>query len=237
MLNYSYMLGELEVILTSGDVRDQSKANGIWRCSEQRSLNILLDFLRENLERESDQIAVVMNILLRRDLVGNMTANSIFKRMIEQDAGDDLRSLAFLCLGRCAVESDIEYCNDFFPKAVSNGVKESIVRAIGCIVMKNSSINRRQIIKYLTEYLKDPSIKVRIYSCALLIYLGNKEAMKSLRDMMIIKNKQIQRDILSIMGNQRSEEFAYFLISLLKKNMVFQTISFDHRNAARGRAA
>lgn len=218
MLNYSYMLGELEVVLTSGDVRDQSKAvRYLALFSEQRSLNILLDFLRENLERESDQIAVVMNILLRRDLVGNMTANSIFKRMIEQSAGDDLKSLAFLCLGRCAVESDIEYCNDFFPKAASNGIKESIVRAIGCIVMKNSSINRRQVIKHLTEYLKDPSIKVRIYSCALLIYLGNKEAMKSLRDMMIIKNKQIQRDILSIMGNQRSEEFAYFLISLLKE--------------------
>jgi hypothetical protein len=35
-------------------------------------------------------------------------------------------------------------------------------------------------------------------------------------DMMTIKNKKIQRDIISIFGNLKSVEFSYFLISLLK---------------------
>ena len=77
-------------------------------------------------------------------------------------------------------------------------------------------INKRPIKTLMTEYLKDPGIKVRIHACYLLLKLGNINALKSITDMMTIKNKNIQRDIILLFSNLKSIEFGYFLISLLK---------------------
>ncbi len=218
MLNYSYMLGELEVLLASGDPGEQRKAIRLLALfSDQRSLNILLDFLRDRTSVDSEDIDLTLNIFLRRDVAGNVAANAVFKHVVEGNNNGEIARLGILCVGKGGIEADIEYLNDRFMDSSSNELKEAVVQAIGYIAFNNGSVNRRQVIKYLLEYLKDPAIKVRIYSCALLTSLGNKEAMKSLRDMMVIKNRQIQREILAAIGVQRSGEFAYFLISLLKE--------------------
>lgn len=218
MLNYSYMLGELEVQLTTGDAADQTRAIRLLSLfADQRSLNILLDFLRDRVELDSEDVEQTLTIFLRRDVTGNVAANTVFKQIAENNGNIEISRLAVLCIGKGGFEADIEYLNDRFTASSSNDYKEAVVQAIGYIVFNNSSVNRRQVIKYLLEYLKDSAIKVRIYSCALLVSLGNKEAMKSLRDMMVIKNRHIQREILAAIGVQRSSEFAYFLISLLKE--------------------
>ncbi len=218
ILNYSYMLGELEVLLASGDLGEQRKAIRLLSLfSDQRSLNILLDYLRDRTEVGSEDVDMTLTIFLRRDVTGNVAANAVFKRVLEDNKNGEIVRLAILCMGKGGIEADIEYLNERFMGLESNELKEAVVQAIGYIVLYNNTVNRRQVIKYLLEYLKDPAIKVRIYSCALLISLGNKEAMKSLRDMMVIKNRQIQREILAAIGVQRSGEFAYFLISLLKE--------------------
>lgn len=218
MLNYTYMQGELEVLLASGDERERQRAVQLLALfMDQRSFNILLDFLKEREGETPEMVAAIMRVLFMRDLAGNTAANALFKRLIEHGTHAEIRQLAILCVGKGGVESDIEYLNELFSRAAAPSEKEAIVEAIGYIVQLNTAVNKRQVIKYLNEYLKEPAIKVRIFSCSLLIQLGNKEALRFVRDMMIIKNKHFQREILSIIGHQKSAEFAYFLISLLKE--------------------
>lgn len=218
ILNYSYMLGELEVMLTTGDTEEQSKAvQYLSLFSDQRSLNILLDFLKHNMNQKPEITKKILNRLLQVDISGNITANQILKTIIESAADQDIKKIAILCIGRCGREADITYLNELFKILKEAAPKESIAQSIERIVSSSKDINKRIVIKHLHEYLKDPGIRVRIYSCFVLIQLGDKEALKSIKDMMTIKNKSIQREILSILGNLKSLEFAYFLISLLKE--------------------
>ncbi len=137
--------------------------------------------------------------------------------MIESSDDNEVKRYAILCIGKCGDESDINYLNDLFFSLEPSDPKDAVVLAIGYIINYSNNYNKRQLIRNLQEYLKDPGIKVRIYSCSILLLLGDREALKNIQDMMIIKNKNIQREILSIVGNLRSVDFAYFLISLLKE--------------------
>jgi hypothetical protein len=219
VLNYSYMLGELELLLASGEMRDHQRGVLLLsQFSEQRSLNILLDYLKERADQGTDIIMEILEILLRRDIHTNVTANQVLKTIIQVNKDPAIVKLAILCLGRCGIDSDLEYLDAVFHRFETNEIKEAVVLAIGFIVAASTTYNKRYVIGYLQEYLKEPGIKIRIYSCSLLISLGNRDALKSIRDMMIIKNKSIQREILTIMTMQKSPEFSYFLISLLKED-------------------
>lgn len=217
-LNYSYMLGEIEIMITTGSVEDQKNALRLLSLfTEQRSLNIILELMKNRLTDQSEIMEAAITILFDRDINGNITANQIFKSIIANNGSPAIRSLAILGIGQCRFDSDIDYLNDLFYKMGQDNTKDVIVRALATIVTDNASFNKRQLMRYLQEYLKDPGIKVRIYSCLLLAQLGNKEALKSIRDMLVIKNKGIQRDILTILGDLKSIEFSFFLLSLLKE--------------------
>jgi HEAT repeat protein len=217
MLNYSYMLGELEIQLASGDAGDQRRAVGFLSLfTDQRALNILLDYMKDKSDRDVPLVTTVLHMVLQRDISGNMAANSILKHYVERNPVLENRRLALLCVGKCGIEADVEYLNELFAHLGSNEEKESVVQALGYIIQFNPAVNRRQVVRHLAELLKDAAIKVRIYACSILIQLGNKDALKFIRDMMVIKNKYFQREILGIIGNQKSMEFSYFLISLLK---------------------
>lgn len=218
ILNYSYMLGEIEVMINTGNEEDQKKAlELISLFTEQRSLNILLELLKNRMSEESFLVEKALEILLDRDISGNVTANQILKGIIDNSGGSTIRSYAILGIGQCGMEPDIEFLNTLFFKLDDKEPKDVVVRAIGDIVYRNDNIHRRQLIKYLQEYLKDPGIRVRIYSCLLLIRLGDTNAIRSIREMLIIKNKDIQRDILTIIGDLKSIEFSFFILSLLKE--------------------
>jgi len=218
MLNYSYMLGEIEVMITTGSDEERKNALNILSLfTEQRSLNILLEYLKNHIGDKNEMISSVLAVLLERDIGGNITANQIFKGIISSDNNAAIRSLAVLGIGQCGFDSDIDYLNELFHKMGNDEAKDVIVRAIAGIIIRSASYNKRQLIRYLQEYLKDPGIKVRIYSCLLLIHLGSREALRSIREMLVIKNRAVQRDILMILGDLKSIEFSFFLISLLKE--------------------
>ncbi len=218
MLNYSYMLGEIEVMITTGSEEDQKGALRLLSLfTEQRSLNMILELLKGRLAEQSEILESALAILLERDITGNITANQIFKGIIVNNTSPAIRSLAILGIGQCRFDTDIDYLNDLFYKMGLDEAKDVIVRAISGIIAESTSYNKRQLMRYLSEYLKDPGIKVRIYSCLLLAQLGNRDALRSIRDMLVIKNKAIQRDILTIIGDLKSIEFSFFLLSLLKE--------------------
>jgi hypothetical protein len=217
MLNYSYMLGELEVQLSTGDELEQQKAvQYLSLFSDKRLLNIILDYLKQRTDKESNITIMLLTKLLRQDLFGNVTADSILKELIEKNPNLEIKRLSVLCLGKCAKESDIQFLDQQFDSLKDNLVKEAIVQAIEHIMNYGLEINKRPIRNLLMKYIKDPGIKVRIHACYLLIKLGNINALKSIMDMMTIKNKKIQREIILLFGNIKSVEFGYFLISLLK---------------------
>ncbi len=216
VLNYSYMLGEIEVMLSTGTDDEKRRAAGLLSLfTEQRSLNIIMEILQARKDEDSDFIREILSILMNRDIKGNGTASQLLKAIIEQNENKTSRGLAVLCLGKCGFESDIEFLHRLFFNKDRNEPKDEIVRAIGDIAVGGAQINRRQLIKDLQDYLRDPGIRVRIYSCILLALVGSKDAGRSIRDMMIIKNKDIQRDMLALLETLKSLEFAFFLISLL----------------------
>ena len=218
MLNYSYMLGEIEVQLNTGSPEDQLRAlQLISLFTEQRSLNILFEFLQGRIGEDSPIVKTALSILIERDILNNVSANAIFRKMIEESSNPEICSLAILGIGRCGQENDVAYLNDLFYRIESDQPNEFIVRAVGEIMTGGDTYNRRELIRNLQEYLKDPGIRVRIYACLLLVKLGNKDSLKSIRDMLIIKNKGIQRDILTIIGDLKTIEFSFFLVSLLKE--------------------
>lgn len=218
VLNYSYMLGEIEIMITTGMPEDQKNAfNLLSLFTEQRSLNIILEFLKTRITDQSETVGHALSILLERDINGNNTANQIFKGIISSNQGPAIRSMAILGVGLCGFDFDIDYLNDLFYKMGQDEPKDVIVRAMASIMTLNPNFNKRQLMRHIQEYLKDPGIKVRIYSCLMLAQLGSKDALRSIRDMLIIKNKGIQRDILTIIGNLKSIEFSFFLLSLMKE--------------------
>jgi HEAT repeat protein len=217
MLNYSYMLGELEVQLSTGDEGEQQKAvQYLSLFSDQRLLNIIIDYLKQHLNENSNIMVMLLTKLLRQDLFGNVTADSVLKELIEKNPNEEIKRLSILCLGKCAREADIQFLDQQFNSLKDNTAKEAVVQAIEHIMNYGLEINKRPIRNLLMEYIKDPGIKVRIHACYLLIKMGNINALKSIMDMMTIKNKKIQRDIILLFGNLKSIEFGYFLISLLK---------------------
>lgn len=217
MLNYSYMLGEIEIMLTTGVEEEQKKALKLLSLfHEQRSMNIIIDYLKEHYAEPTDVVKSLINIILERDIKGNVTIVELFKKIIISNENQDIRALSLLGIGDCGFDSDIDYLNELFYILEKNEPKDFVVRAIGNILSINADVNKRNLRKYLIEYLKDASIKVRIYSCLLLVKLGDRNALKAIRDMLVIKNKSIQREILTILGELRSVEFSFFLLSLLK---------------------
>lgn len=217
-LNYSYMLGEIEVMLTTGGEEDQKSALRLLSLfTEQRSLNMTLELLKNRLAEDSVIVETAIKMLLERDIAGTITASQIFKGIVVNNPSPLIRGMAVLGIGQCGFDADIDYLNDLFYKMTGNDEKDMIVRAIASITARSTSYNKRQLVRYLQEYLKDPGIRVRIYSCLLLARLGNREALRSIRDMLVIKNKSVQRDILTLLGDLKSIEFTFFLLSLLKE--------------------
>lgn len=217
-LNYSYMLGEIEVQLTMGNDEEKTEAlRFISLYTEQRSLNILFEFLQAHAEEDTEQVITTLNIILEREIRGNATANQLLKKIIVNSNKKEILIPALLGLGKCGFDGDIEYLDKLFYRIKDNEVKDSIIRAIGDILSQTSDYNKRHIIRMLQEYLKDPGIRVRIYACLFLIQLGDTNALRSIREMLVIKNKNIQRDILTILGALQSIEFSFFLVSLLRE--------------------
>lgn len=227
-MNYSYMLSEVEIMLTAGSPEEQELAVSLLPLfTEKRLVNILVEFLRQNAASHSSITAGITAILAGHDIKSNINAVAIFKEIIEKNPDSRIKQTAITGIGHCAFTEDIEYLNSLFYRFQEQNIKESIVKAIASIMAHRSDYNRQGLGRMVQEYLKDPGIRVRIFSCMILIRLGNKDAFRSIREMLIIKNKGIQREILSILRDIRTPDFYFFLVSLLREEF---GISMDITN-------
>lgn len=220
ILNYPYMLGELEVQLMSGDDSECRRAASLLPLfSEQRSLNIMLDYVKERVADQSEIVKLILSVLVKRDVTGNIAANEIAKKILSENRDVEIKRLAVQFIGVCGLEPDIEFLNNLFVQNAETPVKEAAVQAIDCIIVRaQGEVDMKRAMTYLREYLKDPGIKVRMYSCSILLRHGEKEALGTLRDMMVIKNRNIQREIMMVLGNFITPELAFFLVSLLTED-------------------
>lgn len=218
-LNYPYMLGELEVQLASGDAAENARAVQLLPFfNDQRSLNIMLDYVKEHIREKNDVVTQLLGVIVKREVAGNVAVNEIAKVIIKENPDPVNRKLGVQLVGHCGFDSDITFLHELFMAETDAGVKESIVQSFDLIMQIAREYDRQKIISYIKEYMKDPGIRVRMYSCAILLKLGNQDALVSIREMMVIKNRQIQRDILLVLGNLMTAEIAFFLISLLKED-------------------
>ncbi len=227
-MNYSYMLSEVEIMLTAGSPEEQEMAVRLLPLfSEKRLINILIEFLKQNSSSNNTITSGITEILAEQDIKSNVNAVIIFKELIEKNPDTHIKELAITGIGHCAFTEDIEYLNVLFHRLAEQKLKETIVKSIASIIAYKSNFNKQSLTRMVQEYLKDPGIKVRIFSCMILIRLGNKEAFRSIREMLIIKNKGIQREILSILRDIRTPDFYFFLVSLLREEF---GISLDVTN-------
>ncbi len=217
-LNYSYMLSEVEIMLTAGSPEDQVRAVALLPLfTEKRLMNILVEYLKNNASLGNEVTLGIVSILAEQDIKSNINAIAVFKQVIENNQDPEIRRIAINGVGNCCITEDVEYLNDLFSRVKEQHLKEAVVKAISSIIAHKTDYSKQQIMRFVQEYLKDPDIKVRIFSCMILIRLGNKDAFRSIREMLIIKNKLIQREILSILRDIRTPDFYFFLVSLLKE--------------------
>jgi len=217
-INYSYMLSEVEIMLTAGSPQEQLRAVSLLPLfTEKRLINILIDFIKNHSALDNEVGRGIVSILVDQNIKSNVNAIEVFKLVIENNQNPEIRSIAIKGVGNCCVTEDIEYLNDLFYKVKERSLKESAVKGIYSIIAHKSDFDKKQLILYVQEYMKEPDIKVRIFSCMILIRLGNKDAFRSIKEMLIIKNKLIQREILSILRDIRTPDFYFFLVSLLKE--------------------
>lgn len=217
-LNYSYMLSEVEIMITAGSPEDQSHAIRILPLfTEKRLINIITEYLKNNISTVNENVKGMIEILRVQDIKSNINVISVLRDIIENNPDMGIKRKAMEGFGNCALAEDVEYLNDHFHKTDDSIMRETAVKGIAAIIAGRTDYNKQQLLRFTQEYLKDSSIRVRIFSCMILIRLGNQNALKILRDMLTIKNKSIQREIFTILSNIESADFYFFLISLLKE--------------------
>lgn len=217
-INYSYMLSEVEIMLTAGSPEEQLKAVQLLPLfTEKRLLNILVEYLKNNFSSSGEIVSGITGILMMQNIKSNINAANVFKQMIENNSDGLIRQKAIAGLGHCAFTEDIDYLHDLFLNEKNQILKETIVKSICSIMAVRADYSKQQLSRQVQEYLKDPGIRVRIFSCMILIRLGNKDAFRSVREMLIIKNRAIQREILSVLRDIHTTDFNFFLISLLRE--------------------
>ena len=217
-LNYSYMLSEVEIMITAGSPEDQVYAIKILPLfTEKRLITIVIEYLKNNIFTVNENVIGMIEILRDQDIKSNVNAISVLREIIENNPDMEIKRKAMEGFGNCALAEDIEYLNSHFHKTGDSIIRETAVKGIASIIARRTDYNKQQLLRFAQEYLKDSSIRVRIFSCMILMRLGNQDALRVLRDMLIIKNKSIQREIFTVLSNIQSPDFYFFLISLLKE--------------------
>ncbi len=217
-LNYSYMLSEVEIMITAGSPEDQIKAVKILPLfTEKRLINIITEYLKNNITTVNENVKGMIKILSDQNIKSNINVISVLRDIIENNPDMEIKRKAMEGFGNCALAEDVEYLNKHFHETDDRIIRETAVKGIASIIARRTDYNSQQLLRFTQEYLKDSSIRVRIFSCMILIRLGNQDALRVVRDMLIIKNKSIQREIFTVLSNIQSADFYFFLISLLRE--------------------
>ncbi|MBN2436527.1 MAG: HEAT repeat domain-containing protein [Spirochaetes bacterium] len=219
-LSYPYMLGELEYLFLNSDSDDEAlkMLHYLSQFSEQRATIIMLDFLKSRFGDVSPIILRVLQVIAKKDIKSDKSVNEFSKIIVDKNRNSEIRAAAVHLIGKTGFERDVLYLHELFMEENDNIVKEAVVQALDFIGIINPTIRKKEIAPFLKGYLKDSSIKVRIYSCIILLQSGDLGALSLLKDMMIIRNKDIQREILLVLGSYMTIELAFFLLSLFNSD-------------------
>jgi len=216
-MQYPYMLGELELMLLSGDAKEQLFAlNYFIHYKDEHASAILFELLK-NTPNGDEVIQIALNLLTTMQIAQFKGSTEILKNIVQTYTSNSIKKSAILCIGHCGEEKDIEWLIEIFNATNDTPLKESIIQAISSIIPRLRDFNKRSIIHFLLDCLKESAIRVRMYACAVLLQLNNKDVENYIKEMLIIKNKDIQSEILFIFNTIKLPEFSFFLLSLLKE--------------------
>jgi hypothetical protein len=227
-MRYPYMLGELELMLLSGDRNDQLFAlKYIEHYTDQQAASILFELLKNTANLDRDVTVRALHLLLQTETTQYKNSTEILKNIILTNNDIDIKQSAILNIGHCGDEKEMEWLITLFAETNEIPVKETILQAIGSIIPRLRDFNKRALAQFLLDCMKESGIRIRIYACAILLQLNNKDVERHIKEMLIIKNRDIQIEMLYIFHNYNLPEFSYFLLSLLKEEYAigYQTIA------------
>ena len=217
-MNYSFILSEIEIMLATGDPQEQELSVRLLPLlTDRRVIGIISDFLKQNLLSDSTLIEKSIFVLIHQEIKMNINVASLLKDIISSNPSVKIKEIAIKGLGICAFGDDLDYLIDLYHETSNPEIRYAAIKAITSIVASASNYNKLNLSKFLNECLKDPNIKIRVMACMLLVRSGNREIFRTIREMLIIKNKGIQREILSIVRDLEVSDFNFFLLSLLRE--------------------
>ncbi|MCX8123391.1 MAG: HEAT repeat domain-containing protein [Spirochaetes bacterium] len=217
-MRYPYMLGELELMLLSGDRKEQLFSLKYFsNYKDQQAASILFELLKSTPPPNPEVTLEALNLLAHAETTQYKNSTEILRSIIETNNDVAIKQSAILTLGHCGNEKELEWLITLFADTNEILVKETILQAIGSIVPRLRDFNKRALTQFLLDCMKESGIRIRIYACALLLQLNNKDVERYIKEMLIIKNRDIQIEMLYIFHNYAMPEFSYFLLSLLKE--------------------
>lgn len=227
-MRYPYMLGELELMLLSGDRNEQLfSLKYLVHYKDQQTASILFELLKNTTLLDPEVITTALQLLLQTETTQYKNSTEILKNIILSSNDVNIKRYAFLNIGHCGDEKELEWLMTLFMETNEIAIKETILQSIGSIIPRLRDFNKRALAQFLIDCMKESGIRIRIYACALLLQLNNKEVERYIKEMLIIKNRDIQTEILFLFRNHTLPELSYFLLSLLKEEYAvgYETIS------------
>ncbi|MGQ9843214.1 MAG: HEAT repeat domain-containing protein [Spirochaetota bacterium] len=227
-MRYPYMLGELELMLLSGDRDDQLfSLKYLEHYTDQQAASILFELLKNTANLDREVTVRALHLLLQTETIQHKNSTQILINILLTSDDIAIKQSAILNIGHCGDEKEIEWLITFFSETNEITLKEAILQAIGSIIPRVRDFNKRALVQFLLDCMKESGIRIRIYACAILLQLNNKDVERYIKEMLIIKNRDIQIEILYIFHNYNLPEFSYFLLSLLKEEYAigYQTIA------------
>ncbi len=227
-MRYPYMLGELELMLLSGDRNEQLfSLKYLVHYKDQQAASILFELLKNTAHLDTAVIITALKLLLKTETTQYKNSTEILKNIILSSNDVNTKRYAILNIGHCGDEKELEWLISLFTDTNEIAIKETILQSLGSIIPRLRDFNKRALSQFLIDCMKESGIRIRIYACALLLQLNNKEVERYIKEMLIIKNRDIQTEILFLFRNHTLPELSYFLLSLLKEEYAvgYETIS------------
>ncbi len=219
IMKYPYMLGELELMLLSGDRNDQLFAlKYLVHYTQQQTAPILFELLKNTETLDPDVIITDLQLLLQDETTQYKNSSEILTNIVLKYNEIAIKQFAIRNVGHCGSEKEIEWLITLFAETNEISLKETILQSISSIILRLRDFNKRALSQFLLDCLKESGIRIRIYAITLSLQLNNKDVGKYIKEMLIIKNRDIQTEMLYIFHNYITPEFSYFLLSLLKED-------------------
>ncbi len=227
-MQYPYMLGELELMVLSGDPKSQVLAlHYLGHYTDQQAASILFELLNNAGNLDPAVTATALDLLLQTETTQYKSSIEILKNIVMTCTDINIKQPAILNIGHCGDEKEIEWLITLFAETNELPLKETILQSIGSIIPRLRDFNKRALVQFLIDCMKESGIRIRIYATALLLQLNNKDVERYIKEMLIIKNRDIQIEMLYVFNNYNIPEFAYFLLSLVQEeySIGYETIS------------